>query len=98
MEKNGYQYDNRYVITYNRELLLRYRAHIHVEWGNQSGSVKYLFKYIIKVRDRVSIVIKPGVKGTTEDSEDPLHKIETNKRNEIKDFFYCTYDRHYRIP
>ncbi|GJY18785.1 hypothetical protein Tco_0390276 [Tanacetum coccineum] len=104
VEKNGHQLHNGYVVPYNATLLKRYQCHINVEWCNQTGSIKYLFKYINKGPDRVSAQLYEPV--TTEDGQQVQKPVD-----EIKAFFDCRYlsaceaawrifgfETHYRTP
>nr|ABD65060.1 hypothetical protein 27.t00039 [Brassica oleracea] len=77
IEKNGIRLDNGFVVPYNRDLMLRYRAHMNVEWCVQTRAVKYLFKYIHKGPDYAS---------ATMDKED-----EDGVIDEIKTYYDCRY-------
>jgi hypothetical protein len=82
IEKSGKTMDNRHVVPYNASLLIKYQAHINMEWCNQCTSIKYLFKYINKGYDRITASIsRPNKeKGSKNDDVD-----------EIKEYLDCRY-------
>ncbi|KAK1378851.1 hypothetical protein POM88_025595 [Heracleum sosnowskyi] len=54
----GVEIDNRFVVPYNRGLLVKYQAHINVEWCHQGKLIKYMFKYVLKGPDRATMVVE----------------------------------------
>ncbi|XP_071738718.1 uncharacterized protein [Rutidosis leptorrhynchoides] len=80
--------DNSFVVPYNRYLLIRYNAHINVEWCNRSRAIKYLFKYLNKGPDRATIVIQENVLPTQNSSGISEKIIDVD---EIKNYLDCRY-------
>ncbi|XP_076945410.1 uncharacterized protein LOC143616478 [Bidens hawaiensis] len=78
--KSAVNLDNRHVVPYNKKLLKKYQAHINVEWCNQEGSIKYLFKYINKGLDRATISL---VQEKTDNQDEEV--------DEAKAFYNCRY-------
>ncbi|CAH9146746.1 unnamed protein product, partial [Cuscuta epithymum] len=78
--KNTHDRDNRYVIPHNRGLLLKYSVHINVKWCNQTWAVKYLFKYINKGDDRITVELSEAIDNSTPKIID-----------EIKSYYDCRY-------
>lgn len=86
VKKGEVELDNRYVVPYNRNLLIKYRAHINVEWCNRSRAIKYLFKYISKGPDRTTIVVQENVRINAETGATEIMEV-----NEIKTYLNCRY-------
>ncbi|KAG6670695.1 hypothetical protein I3843_Q045000 [Carya illinoinensis] len=61
IEMNGVKLDNRFIVPYNMNLLVKYQAHINVEWCNRSISIKYLFKYKNKGPDRAIVILEENL-------------------------------------
>ncbi|XP_038716065.1 uncharacterized protein LOC120009516 [Tripterygium wilfordii] len=87
--KVGVELDNRFVVPYNRGLLLKYQAHINVEWCNRSRSIKYLFKYVNKGPDRTRAVLR--------DSQEPNSEIVDEIRNYVDCRYLTAYESSWRI-
>ncbi|CAN0837872.1 ATP-dependent DNA helicase PIF1 [Linum grandiflorum] len=66
--KSGTNLDNCYVVPYNRDLVVKYQAHINVEICHKGQLIKYLFKYITKGPDQrqsiTSIISRPDIEKT----------------------------------
>ncbi|KDO36024.1 hypothetical protein CISIN_1g041983mg [Citrus sinensis] len=77
VEKKGVFLDNRYVVPYHKNLIVKFDAHINVEICNYSRSVKYLFKYVHKGSDRTTAT---------------MESIDTTQEmDEIKTYLDCRY-------
>ncbi len=72
-DKNGFLADNRWVVPYNPELLLKYDAHINVEVCASVKNIKYIYKYVHKGADMASV----GVQQT--DSQDEIKDFVTSR-------------------
>ena len=83
IEKGDILFDNSHVVPHNPTLLLRYQAHINMEWCNQTSSIKYLFKYINKGSDRISAMIEPN--------EHQASSSQYRQLDEIKQYLNCRY-------
>ncbi|XP_074346691.1 uncharacterized protein LOC141685496 [Apium graveolens] len=82
VKKKGIDLDNRYVVPYNRDLLLRFQCHTNLEICNSSRSLKYLFKYCLKGHDTATMCLrkktnnKKGCTTTITPEKRPLDEVK----------------------
>lgn len=67
IEIRGVNMNNGHVVPYNRSLLVKFQAHINVEWFTRSRSIKYLYKYIHTGEDQTTAVIGEASLSKTHD-------------------------------
>ena len=73
--------NNSNIVPYNAWLLMKYRAHINVEYCSSIKAVKYLYKYIFKGSDQATVSFQNQedhvhVSAGTEE-KDEIHKYES---------------------
>nr|XP_043614074.1 uncharacterized protein LOC122586020 [Erigeron canadensis] len=94
--KNGIPLDNSFVVPYNKMLLLRFRAHINVEYCGWNMLIKYLFKYISKGADRVRFRISKPIDPSISEQQNATRIVD-----EISDFtdtrFICPHEAAWRL-
>ncbi|XP_020082082.1 uncharacterized protein LOC109705725 [Ananas comosus] len=84
--KNGVDLDNCYVVPHNLQLVVKYQAHINVEWCNKTRLIKYLFKYINKGPDRIRAIIEDDSSTTNSTCRQQDREVD-----EIKKYLDCRY-------
>ena len=83
---NGQEIDNQWVVPYNRDLCVKYDAHINVKLVAIRNMVNYLYEYVHRGHDHDTIVIKGNT--THRDSEQSQPYREGN---EIQEYLDCRY-------
>ena len=76
---------SRFVVPYNRGLLVKYQAHINIEWCNQGRLIKYMFKYVNKGPDRATVVVETADAVVTNATKQYVNI------NEVEEYVSCRY-------
>ncbi|KAK2997552.1 hypothetical protein RJ639_024841 [Escallonia herrerae] len=74
------------VVPYHRNSIVKYQAHINIEWCNRAKSIKYLFKYITKGPDRATMVIEKANGTSTSRKDERSVTVD-----EVKHYQDCRY-------
>ncbi|KAL0424493.1 UNVERIFIED_CONTAM: ATP-dependent DNA helicase PIF1 [Sesamum radiatum] len=83
---NRVEIDNRWIVPYNRDLLVLFNAHINVEKCASPKSTKYMYKYTYKGIDMATIVIENNADNPQNNGEHMYRHVD-----EIKQYLDCRY-------
>ncbi|XP_020105809.1 uncharacterized protein LOC109722257 [Ananas comosus] len=86
VRKNDIDLDNRFVVPHNLQLVVKYQAHINVEWCNKSRLIKYLFKFMNKGLDRTRAIIEDSYLAHNSSFDEQYKHVD-----EIKRYLDCRY-------
>lgn len=86
VDKKGVKLDNRFFLPYNIDFVVKYQAHINVEWCNKAWSIKYIFKYINKGPDKATMILEENIARNAIIGVEEIKEID-----EIKSFIDCQY-------
>nr|XP_017245432.1 PREDICTED: uncharacterized protein LOC108217092 [Daucus carota subsp. sativus]XP_017245433.1 PREDICTED: uncharacterized protein LOC108217093 [Daucus carota subsp. sativus] len=69
--------DNQWVVSYNRDLLVKYQCHMNIEICCHARSIKYLFKYCLKGHDTATVhVTGRRKKKLPQNPDEPVDEIQ----------------------
>ncbi|GKC27442.1 DNA helicase, partial [Tanacetum coccineum] len=94
--RSEFQLDNSYVVPYNRDLLLAFRAHINVEYCGWSMLINYLFKYISKGTERVFACVSRPI-GELSTAATSSRYVIDEILNYVEGRFICAHEAYWRI-
>lgn len=89
--------DNRFVVPYCRDLLVRFQCHINVEICNNSRSLKYLFKYCLKGHDNATMLLKKKDGSRTNNQQVPVNKPLDEVKHYLDGRYVCASEAAWRI-
>lgn len=96
-DKKGVKLDNRFVVPYNRELLLRFQCHINVEICNNSRSLKYLFKYCLIGHDNATMLLKKNSAASENQRTTGTEKIYDEVKHYLDGRYVCAFEAAWRL-
>ncbi|WOG92442.1 hypothetical protein DCAR_0311711 [Daucus carota subsp. sativus] len=97
VKRKRHDLDNRFVVPYNRDLLLRFQCHINIEICNNSWSLKYLFKYCLKGHDTATMMLRKSKGNGNVVSADNKSRQMNEVKNYLNGRYICASEASWRI-